>query len=128
MVTSFYAALLALLFIFLSVRTLLLRRRFGIALGHGDNPQMLRAMRVHANFAEYVPLALLLIFLVEQSGLPPMFVHLLAGALLVGRLLHAWGVSQPQEKLLFRVIGMAATFTVLGCAASWLLARALVDV
>jgi len=55
-----YAALLALLFVLLSIRTIRTRHSRGVALGHGDDPAMLRAMRVHANFAEYVPLALLL--------------------------------------------------------------------
>ena len=55
-----YAALLAVIFVALSVRTLLLRRRLGIAIGDGDDPRMLRAMRAHANFAEYVPFSLLL--------------------------------------------------------------------
>ncbi len=56
-----YAALLALLFVLLSIRTIRTRHSRKVALGHGDDPAMLRAMRVHANFAEYVPLALLLI-------------------------------------------------------------------
>lgn len=60
-----YAALLALLFVALSIRTLLMRRRLGIAIGDAGNESMLRAMRVHSNFAEYVPLSLLLIYFVE---------------------------------------------------------------
>jgi len=54
-IVPIYAALLALLFVLLSVRTIRTRRRQGVALGHGDDPAMLRVMRVHANFAEYVP-------------------------------------------------------------------------
>nr|WP_265324035.1 MAPEG family protein [Aeromonas veronii] len=50
-----YAALLALLFVLLSIRTIRTRHSRKVALGHGDDPAMLRAMRVHANFAEYVP-------------------------------------------------------------------------
>ena len=62
-----YAALLALLFVLLSIRTIRTRHSRKVALGHGDDPAMLRAMRVHANFAEYVPLALLLIYFVETG-------------------------------------------------------------
>ena len=54
-ITSFYSALLALLFCALSLRTLLLRRKLRVAVGDAGNLQLLRAMRVHANFAEYVP-------------------------------------------------------------------------
>lgn len=59
-----YAALLALIFVFLSVRTLRLRRTLQIGIGDGGNTEMLRAMRVHSNFSEYVPISLILIFLV----------------------------------------------------------------
>ncbi len=54
-ITAFYAALLALLFVFLSVRVIGWRRVKRVELGHGDDSQLLRRMRVHANFAEYVP-------------------------------------------------------------------------
>jgi uncharacterized membrane protein YecN with MAPEG domain len=108
-----YAALLGLLFFYLSVRTIGLRRKLQIGIGASDNPEMLRAMRVHANFAEYAPLVLLLIYLVEVQGAPALLVHALGLCLLAGRLLHAYGVSQIKEKFVFRVTGMALTFTAL---------------
>jgi len=116
-----YASLLAVLFVYLSIRTIRLRRTLSIGLGHADNPLMLRAMRVHANFAEYVPLALLLIFLVETSAANVLFVHALGAALLIARLSHAYGVSQHPENFKFRVFGMATTFTVLLSCAGYLL-------
>lgn len=61
MIWPIYAALLGIVFLLLSIRTLRLRRRLRIAVGDGGSVLMLRAMRVHGNFAEYVPLALLLI-------------------------------------------------------------------
>lgn len=109
-VTFLYAALLALFFVALSLRTLLLRRRLRIPVGDKGNEAMLRAMRVHANFAEYVPLCLLLLYFVEQSGARPMLVHALGISLVLGRLLHAWGVSQVRENYRFRVLGMTLTF------------------
>jgi uncharacterized membrane protein YecN with MAPEG domain len=56
-VTPVWAAAFALLFVLLSVRTLRLRRQLGIALGDSGNETLQRAIRVHANFAEYVPAA-----------------------------------------------------------------------
>jgi len=112
-VTPIYAALLALLFVFLSLRTIRLRRRHRVALGDGDNPELRRAMRAHANFAEYVPFALLLVYFVERDGAHLALVHALGLALLAGRLLHAWGVSQPREDFRFRVTGMVLSFGVL---------------
>ncbi|MEN9866941.1 MAG: hypothetical protein RL748_2531 [Pseudomonadota bacterium] len=120
-IVPLYTALLTLLFVILSVRTLNLRRKLQIGVGDAGNPQMLRAMRVHANFAEYVPLALILLFLVEAQHANAILVHALGLALLVGRLSHAYGVSQTKEKLVFRVTGMALTFTTLLTACGYLL-------
>ena len=82
---------------------------------------MQRDMRVHANFAEYVPLCLLMTYLVEQSGVYAWFVHALCMGLLVGRLSHAYGVSQQRENLAFRMTGILLTFTVLIASAAHLL-------
>jgi hypothetical protein len=124
-ITSFYAALLALLFVALSVRTLRLRRHLRIAIGDAGNPQMLRAMRVHSNFAEYVPLSLIMLLLLEMQGPAAWLVHGLGLCLLCGRLAHAYGVSQPKETFRFRIVGMALTFATLVAAASYLLAHAI---
>ena len=110
-ITLLYAALLGLLFVFLSVRTLLLRRRLSIAIGDAGNEFMLRAMRVHANFAEYIPLSLLLLYFVEITSAPPFLVHILGAAVLAGRVSHAVGVGRMNENYAFRVTGMVLTLT-----------------
>jgi len=66
----------------------------GIAIGDAGNPQMLRAMRVHANFAEYAPFTLRLAFMFELQGAHYLLVHALCICLLVGRISHAHGVSK----------------------------------
>ena len=121
MITPIYAALLALIFLALSVRTIRLRQQLGIAIGDQGDDAMQRAMRVHANFAEYAPLTLLLLFMLEPQVDSPLLMHGLGAALLVGRFLHAAGVSSPAEDLRWRVIGMVLTFTALGTAALGLL-------
>jgi uncharacterized protein len=72
-----------------------------------------RASRVHANFAEYVPLSLLLIYLLETQTSSNLWIHLPCSALLIGRIIHAFGVSQLREKLKYRVVGMSMTFAVI---------------
>lgn len=122
--TPAYAALLSLMFVALSLRTIRLRRRHRIAVGDGDNAELRRAMRVHANFAEYSPLALLLIFFVEHDGAGMVLVNALGCTLVAGRMLHAWGVSQEQENFRYRVSGMALTFgTIITAAVAILLTR-----
>lgn len=125
MILPIYAAVLTLLYVALSLRTLLLRRRLRIAIGDAGNERMLRAMRAHANFAEYVPLGLIVIYLVETLGAQPLMVHGLGLCLLAGRSAHAVGVSRLKEDYRFRVAGMALTFTMLIIAAGWLLAVSL---
>jgi len=117
LITPAYAALFGLFFIFLSVRTLRLRRKLGVPLGNGEHPKMLRAMRVHSNFAEYVPLALLLIYFGEVQGGLEFMVHALCITLLIGRAIHAYGVSQVDENYNYRVAGMALTFFTIVSAA-----------
>ena len=122
--TALYAALLAGLFLVLSIRTVRLRQRYQAILG---TPHRLveRAVRAHGNFAEYAPFALLLLALLEGLGLPAWWLHALGTTLVAGRLSHAWGISQEPEALPWRVAGMVLTFAVLGVAAAALLSLAL---
>ena len=116
-VTAFYAALLTPLFVLLSVRVIGARRAGKQALGDGGDAALLRRMRVQANFAEYVPLALILLSLAESMRAPVWLLHGLGITLLAGRVSHAWGVSRPDETLSFRVAGMAMTLLTLGMSA-----------
>jgi uncharacterized protein len=116
-VTALYASILAPLFIFLSLRVIRHRRGAKVGIGDGGNAELLRRMRVQANFAEYVPFALLLMALAESMQTPQWILHLTGLALVAGRLSHAYGVSQTPETFAFRVRGMIATITVIGALA-----------
>lgn len=116
-VTAVYAALLAPLFVYLSVRVIGARRAAKVALGDGGDAELMRRMRVQANFAEYVPFALVMIGLTESLKTAPWLLHLLGVTLVAGRCLHAYGVSHTPERFAFRVTGMATTFTVILLAA-----------
>ncbi len=120
-IVPLYAALLSFLFVFLSIRTIRMRRSLKIGIGHGKNESLLRAMRVHSNFAEYVPLSLILLAFVEMANAQNVIVHGLCSLLLIGRCIHAYGVSQENEKLAFRITGMLMTFTCILSCASYLL-------
>ena len=112
-ITPGYAALFGLLFVALSVFTIRQRRRARVAVGHGGDVALERAARVHANFAEYVPISLLLIYFLEVYASRQGWVHLACLVLLAGRVLHAWGVSQVKEDLRLRTAGMVLTFIVI---------------
>ncbi|MBV0881702.1 MAPEG family protein [Noviherbaspirillum sp. L7-7A] len=78
-------------------------------------------MRAHANSAKYVPLTLLLIYLIEIAPAHVMLVHALSLALLLGRALHAGGVSRSPEDFRFRVASMSLTLASLLSASLYLL-------
>ncbi len=109
-VTPIYAAVLAVVFVALSLRVIFQRQRAKVSLGDGGDQRLLRRQRVQGNFAEYAPFALLLMALAEWQGVPAWSLHLIGVALVAGRLLHAYGVNQEAEKLQFRGAGMMLTF------------------
>lgn len=117
-ITALYAGLLSLHFIVLSLRVIRTRRESRVPLGDGGVQALLRSLRVQANFAEYVPLGLILIALAEAQQLAGWLLHGLGLALLIGRLLHAAGVSRDPEPYRLRVAGMSLTFTVLALGAT----------
>lgn len=116
-ITPIYAGLLGLLFIRLSFAVIGVRRSEQVSLGDGDSGKLQKASRVHGNFAEYTPLALLLIGMLELNGAPWWLVHGLAAPLLVGRVLHAYGLGAAQQIIRFRIVGMVLTFLSLGASA-----------
>jgi uncharacterized protein len=120
-IVPIYAGIFAFIYIDLSLRVIRQRRVARVALGTGGNAALERAQRVHGNFSEYVPFVLILLVLVEMQGWPGWLVHLLCVALLIGRLVHAVGVSQPKENFKLRIAGMTTTFAVIGASGAILL-------
>jgi uncharacterized membrane protein YecN with MAPEG domain len=92
-VSLLFVALHALLLIGLSLSVVLQRRRARVGIGDGGDPLLARRIRVQANFIEYVPMALLLLALLELGGLGQAWVWVFGSVLLLGRVLHAVGLS-----------------------------------
>jgi len=88
-ISLFYTSLLVILYLVLSLRVVALRRRYHVGVGTGGHERLELAMRAHANFAEYVPLALLMMLGLELGGTTPDgLLHLLGLMLVAGRVLH----------------------------------------
>lgn len=114
-VTPLYAALAALLLLFLTFRVIVLRRGKQVAFGDGGVPELMHAIRAHGNFVEYVPFALLLILLIELTGDARGTVHGLGAILIIARVFHIWGVLPVNGPFFGRVIGVTLTlFVILG--------------
>jgi hypothetical protein len=123
-VTALYAALLTLLFIFLTVRVVGIRRAGHLDMGDGGNPLAQRLIRAHGNFAEYVPLGVVLLGLLELGGWSPWVLHPLGLILLAGRLAHAWSFSAVEVRMPSRAAGIILTLIMLGLSALLCLVQA----
>jgi uncharacterized membrane protein YecN with MAPEG domain len=110
-VTAAVASILALLFLRLSWGVITLRRRHRVSLGSAQHDDLERAIRAHGNFAEYVPLCVLLLACLELNGAPWWLVALPGTALIAGRVFHAKGIHEPPPNFSNRVRGMKLTLT-----------------
>jgi uncharacterized membrane protein YecN with MAPEG domain len=128
MVTALYAALLALLLSILSIRVIGLRGNPAfafIAQGRGDDELLQRAIRAQGNLTEYLPTMLILLYFLETSGLSPGLLHALAGAFLLGRVMHGVCMGFMRSSMPLRVGGTALTLLPLMAAAVALLRQVL---
>jgi uncharacterized membrane protein YecN with MAPEG domain len=107
-VTSFTAIILAVLFVKLAFAVIKKRQVHKVALGTGQHSDLEAAIRAHGNFAEYVPLALLLIACAEINRAPWWLAAIAAVALVAGRTIHAMAIAGSDLKK--RVLGMQLTF------------------
>lgn len=125
-VVLLYAGLHALLLIVLSWNVVRLRQRHEVGIGTGSVQALERAVRVQGNFCEYVPLALLLLALIEfGSNVPVWILHALGLALLAGRVAHAAGLTRSAGASRARVVGTLLTWIVLVLGAGVAVAAAL---
>jgi uncharacterized protein len=111
-ITGLYAALAALLVIVLSIRVVWLRNAERVGIGTGGNERLARAVRAHANAVEYLPLALLLLLILDLDQTWPWLLHVFGIVLIVGRVLHAIGLSNNSGLSFGRATGIVLTLAV----------------
>jgi len=125
LVTSMIAAVLTAIFIKLSFAVIGLRRKNKVSLGSGGYEDLERAIRAQGNFAEYVPLGIILIACLELNGAPWWLVAIPGLTLITGRLIHVQGMRTPPPDFSKRVLGMQLTFgaliTLVGLNIAWTL-------
>ena len=109
--TAVYAAVLGLLGAILTVNVIVNRARSKVLYGDGGHETLMLAIRAHCNFAEQVPLAVILVGLVEAFTWRSSVIHGLGIVLLAARLLSAWGLATTPTLSFGRQAG--ATLTVL---------------
>ncbi|MBY0565319.1 MAG: MAPEG family protein [Hyphomonadaceae bacterium] len=121
-IAALYAGANILILLALALVVVAGRRRHKIRLGDGGNEDFSRAVRAHANAAEYIPagiagLALLSLF----EGSPLWLLHAAGASLTLGRLLHGVGLNAGMVNL-GRMLGTLLTwvsFVLLGAGLIW---------
>ena len=108
-----FASLHVLLMLALLVPVARHRHSQRIGLGTGGDAALERKIRVHGNFIENVPFALLVLTLLELCGLPATWLWTLGIALLLARALHAVGFSRRPGYSFGRFWGTLLTWLVL---------------
>jgi len=121
---ALWTGLLVLLMVVLSVRVMLARRRHRVSLGDAGLDAMQVLTRGFGNAAEYIPVAVGALILLALLDTPATTIHLLGGALFVGRLVHPLGLAMKAPNWA-RILGMSLTWLSLIAAAVLLLLAAI---
>ena len=122
MIITWYAVIAVVILLTLSARVIYLRTKLKVSLGDAGQKDLQAAIRGHANFTEYVPLALFLLFLIEFQSGNLLVIYTLGTALVIGRLLHSYAFWNSARSLSMpRMVGMILTFTVLAGEGMYLL-------
>ena len=125
-VTAFYASLLALIYVGLAGWVIAGRVGKEALFGDGGDDALMRRVRSHANFIEYVPIALIVIGLYESAGGSSTLTRVLLVVLVVARILHPIGMfagTNTPRQFACRGGGIVLTLGVLLIAAVSLLLR-----
>lgn len=122
-ITPLYAGVLAIIFLVLSVRVV--QGRGKVSLGDGGDASLLRRIRAHGNFAEYVPIILLMMLMLEQGGTDARVLHGLGVTLIIARLLHGYALSFSEHWKFGRFYGALLSFLLLPIAGGLCLWQAL---
>lgn len=119
-ISAIYAGIFALFYTAMSVYVIKVRTEKHIPFGDMNDKDLLTAVRAHGNFAEYVPLFLILLLLLEMNHANPFLMHVLGIGMLIGRALHIYSVLYYEHKHnhpRMRVSGMLFTFLAIFIAA-----------
>ena len=121
-VTALYAALLTAIGLVLLFQVVAVRRRTGISILHGTDMEVAETIRRHGNLIENVPMALILMGLVEANGGSEALLHSMGILLVLARIAHPLGLRHDQGIHMLRIAGVAATvlpMAILGGVALW---------
>jgi uncharacterized membrane protein YecN with MAPEG domain len=107
--TAIYAAILTFVYVKLALNVINLRHQNKVSLGDGGREDLQQAIRSHGNFAEYVPLGLILLGCLEANHIHWTIILLLGGLFTTGRLYYAKAFLEETPNMELREKGMKYT-------------------
>ena len=120
MLTLFYASSLTILALVLSFLTGRQRFKTETNLGLGDDFGMLQITRAHGNLIENALFFLILMFLLETvAEVSSVSLMVLGDIFLLARIAHAYGITRPEAKSIFRMLGTLGSIIVLSIQSIW---------
>ena len=120
MLTLFYASSLTILALILSFLTGRQRFKTETNLGLGDDFGMLQITRAHGNLIENALFFLILMFLLETvAEVSSVSSMILGDIFLLARIAHAYGITRPEAKSIFRMLGTLGSIIVLSVQSIW---------
>ena len=120
MLTLLYASSLTILALILSFLTGRQRFKTETNLGLGDDFGMLQITRAHGNLIENALFFLILMFLLETvAEVPSVSLMILGDIFLLARIAHAYGITRPEAKSIFRMLGTVGSIIILSVQSIW---------
>jgi hypothetical protein len=110
-IVTLYAGILAIILVALSVWVIRGRMSNAVSLGDGSGALSTR-IRAHGNFIEYVPMALIVMLLLESRGTAGWLLHVMGIVLIVARIAHPLGLTMKPPNAA-RAIGIMGTLLVI---------------
>jgi len=88
MVTAIYASVLSIIMCWLSLNVIKARRRNKVAYADGGIEELIVARSAQSNAVDYIPITLILLFLIEYNGANIWLIHIAGICFVIGRIIH----------------------------------------
>lgn len=112
-ITSLYTGILGLIFILCAINVIKFRYKSATGLGDGGDENLIKAIRIHGNFSEYIPIIILLMAFYEMNNGQAIALHFMGVVLILGRIAHAIGLTLSTGTNIYRQFGVLSTFIIL---------------
>lgn len=112
-ITGLYAGILGLIYLLCAINVIKMRYKHEVGLGDNGNEALIKSIRIHGNFSEYVPIGLLLMAFYELNSGSSIILHITGIIFVLSRISHAIGLTKSTGTSTYRKFGVLSTFTLL---------------